>query len=95
MGVGNDVSKFAGPDRLSVTDEPFLFVPSVTTWHHDFGKDFPQRLRAVVRVGDPRHPELIPGFGYIVSLAPLDGQDRDAMLLIPGDPIQDNTRNGP
>ena len=89
------LSKFAGPDRLSMTDEPFLFVPSVTTWHHDFGKDFPQRLRAVVRVGDPRHPELIPGFGYIVSLAPLDGQDRDAMLLIPGDPIQDNTRNGP
>ena len=100
-----DIFKFTGPDRLSVTDDPRLFVlPGlglVTTWFNDYGNAIPDRLRGTVDVGDARHPVLVPGFGYIVTVAPLDPNFQlideliDTMLLIPGEPITDHTRGSP
>ena len=88
-------SRLAGPSRLSVTDEPNLFVPLVITWNHDFENAIPQRFVGVVRVGDPQHPEMVPGIGYVVALTPFDAVFRDAMLIIPGDPIEEHTRSSP
>lgn len=89
-----DIFTFTGPNRRSVTEDPLLLVlpQFVTTWNHDFAKSEAQRLRGLVFVGDARHPEMQPGFGYLVTLAPLDGKFRDVMLIIPGSPIVENTR---
>ena len=90
-----EIFKFTGPGRTSVVDEKskLLVIASITqTWFNDFGKPIPDRLRGTVGVGDPRHPAMAPGFGYIATVLPLDGIKRDVMLIIPGDPIIENTR---
>ena len=72
-------------------------MDQVFTWNHDFGSAIPDRFVGVVVVNvlDPRHPEMVPGTGYVASLTPFDGVFRDAMLIIPGDPIDEHARSGP
>ena len=95
LGLPPSAARFTGPERISITDEPQLFVPEVFTWNHDFGRAIPERFVGVVVVGNPKHPEMVPGTGYVVTLSPFDGVFRDAMLIIPGDPIDEHSRSSP
>ena len=89
-------SRFSGPDRFSVTDEPKLFAGTVFTWTNDYTVDFVDRRRGLVpvRPTETRHPEMVPGFGYIVGVAAFDKVTRDFMLIIPGDPVIEDTERG-
>ena len=69
LNLPPSAARFTGPERISITDEPRLFVDQVFTWNHDFGSAIPDRFVGVVVVNvlDPRHPEMVPGTGYVAS----------------------------
>ena len=84
------------PERFSLREDLRVRSFGVTMWYTDPGNPLPISIRGIgpVVVGDPRHPEMVPGFGYIINLGP-PIKPKDLMLIIPGDPIIEHTRNSP
>ncbi len=91
-----DIFKFRDPDRFSLREDRRLRVFGVTMWFTDPATPLPISGRGIapVFVGDPRHPEMVPSFGYIVNLGP-PISPTDVMLIIPGEPIVEHTRSSP